>query len=420
MPDFPYAKTRPSDKSTHPNLWTPEPKPNEPTCEIHSGPGMDRPTGSQLPPRTAFRTSSEEQTTSVDPGKRRNQDAGESLETLLSPNYELPRIDPANAVRIDPHTSTSLVPEETAVLDDGTQVLPSDPTVRSVLETQFRHAFWKRRRQSTYEQLENVEGQCEVLQRFRECGSRQWVLKAVGSDEKFKLKTNKCKNRWCEACNGEKRNTVRRNLIEQLPPGQLRMLTFTLKANKNPLRTEIKRIYDSFKKWRKHAWFCKKIYGGIFFLEITYNHKSSTWHPHLHCLVDSEFLPQKEMRYIWKEITGDSFIVDIRRVGDTNSAAGEVAKYATKSISGTVWRHPELLNEAILALKGRRTFQSFGKWAKLSLSRMPDDETEWEEIGTLAWFIQRAQRGETHATYILNSIIGNPLHEPTNQNLPPP
>lgn len=409
MPEFPLKHRPPIDHPTEPNLWTPTEENSHPPTRLPSPP--------QEP---AFRPSSTAQSTSVDRPPPRHPEQGESLQHLLSPLYELPRVDPAYPIRIDEHVSTSLVPEETAVLDDESSVLPLQPTVRSTLETEFRHGFWRRRRKATYDELAKIEGPSEVLLRFRDCGSKSWIQQKVGDDRSFRIRTNKCKNRWCEACNTEKRRTVRRNLIEQLPNGQLRFLTFTLKANHNPLGDEIKRLYECFKKWRKHAWFKKKIKGGIFFLEITYNHKTSAWHPHLHCLVDSEFLPQKEMRHVWLALTGDSFIVDIRRISDTNSAAGEVAKYATKAVSGTVWRHPELLNEAINALKGRRTFQCFGTWSKLSLSRLPESEDEWEDVGTLAWFIQRAQRGEAPAIATLNSIIGNHLHEPHQADPQPP
>lgn len=342
------------------------------------------------------------------------------LETLLDDKFQLPPLMPFAGITIDPTLSTSLVPLETPVKTEDQSVLSFAKTVSHILEKTFRHGFWERRRQATFEALQNIHDDNETIQRFGECGSKSWIMRNVEDPTLFRLKLNKCKNRWCEACNVEKRRTVRRNLQEQLPAGNLRMLTFTLKHRDGPLKDQIDRIYDCFRKWRNHRNFRKKIRGGIFFLEVTYNHEKQQWHPHLHCLVDSEFLVQLIMRQTWKLITEDSYIVDVRKITDTASAAGEVCKYATKVVSRSIWRFPKLLTEAMESLRGRRTFQGFGKWSKMSLSRVPEDEGEWEEIGTLSWFIQQAQNGNPKANEILNAICGNQLHEPIPSDPDPP
>ena len=64
--------------------------------------------------------------------------------------------------------------------------------------------------------------------------------------------------------------------------------------------------------------------------------KTGEWHPHVHmfALLDT-WIDQEHLSETWHEITGDSFIVDIRRVkkdkqyGYSNAAA-EVCKYALK------------------------------------------------------------------------------------------
>ena len=47
----------------------------------------------------------------------------------------------------------------------------------------------------------------------------------------------------------------------------------------------------------------------------TYNEKTGEWHPHVHmfALLDT-WIDQEHLSETWHEITGDSFIVDIRRV----------------------------------------------------------------------------------------------------------
>ena len=49
--------------------------------------------------------------------------------------------------------------------------------------------------------------------------------------------------------------------------------------------------------------------------ENTYNELTKEWHPHIHmfALLD-DWMDQEQMSKTWHEITGDSFIVDIRKV----------------------------------------------------------------------------------------------------------
>ena len=49
--------------------------------------------------------------------------------------------------------------------------------------------------------------------------------------------------------------------------------------------------------------------------ENTYNEKTGEWHPHVHmfALLDT-WIDQEQLSETWHEITGDSFVVDIRKV----------------------------------------------------------------------------------------------------------
>jgi len=60
---------------------------------------------------------------------------------------------------------------------------------------------------------------------------------------------------------------------------------------------------------------------------------------HIHLVIDSDYIPQSEVSSIWKTLTGDSYIVDIRRreslQRDPRRAVHYLAKYLTKMSS---WR----------------------------------------------------------------------------------
>ena len=145
------------------------------------------------------------------------------------------------------------------------------------------------------------------------------------------------------------------------------------------LRTLIKRRQDYNKKGRGFNEFCK-INGAMYSYENTYNEKTGEWHPHVHmfALLDT-WIDQEQLSETWHEITGDSFVVDIRKVKKDkqfgySKAAAEVCKYALKfgdlSVENT-W-------EAFKVLKGKRLSGAFGSLYGVKIPEnladdMPDD-----------------------------------------------
>lgn len=55
---------------------------------------------------------------------------------------------------------------------------------------------------------------------------------------------------------------------------------------------------------------------------------------HIHLVIDSDFIPVHEISDIWKTKTGDSYIVDIRKINakkDPRQAAAYITKYLSKA-----------------------------------------------------------------------------------------
>ena len=145
-------------------------------------------------------------------------------------------------------------------------------------------------------------------------------------------------------------------------------------------RTLIKRRQDYLKKGRGFNEFCK-IDGAMYSYENTYNEKTGEWHPHVHMLVLlNDWIDQEQLSETWHEITGDSFVVDVRRVKKSKEfgyakAAAEVCKYALKFGDLTV----EKTWEAFKILKGKRLSGAFGSLYGVKIpenlaDEMPDDQ----------------------------------------------
>ena len=120
------------------------------------------------------------------------------------------------------------------------------------------------------------------------------------------------------------------------------------------------------------------------FLRKYIQRKTLEWHPHLHIFgVLEEWIDQESLSSTWHEITGDSMIVDIRRVRKHKElgygkAIAEVCKYALKFGDLSV----EKTWEAYTVLKGDRKFglRLSGSFGLLRGVKMDDEATTDDDL----------------------------------------
>lgn len=112
--------------------------------------------------------------------------------------------------------------------------------------------------------------------------------------------------------------------------------------------------------------------GAVWSYEVKRGSGSSQWHPHLHmiALAEREF-SQAELAREWKDITGDSWVVDVHEIyGDEVEAFCEVFKYAVKAsdmeVSDT-W-------EAFQTLRRKRLIASSGCFRGVDVPEELTDE----------------------------------------------
>ena len=139
-----------------------------------------------------------------------------------------------------------------------------------------------------------------------------------------------------------------------------------------------------------------KIDGAVFSYETTNNGKG--WHPHLHMLALADtWLDQSKLAAEWESITGDSYIVDIRRIrGEPIDGFAEVFKYALKFGSLSL----EDNFQAYLSFRGKRLQGALGSlWGVQVPEVMTDDlpaDLPFEE-----WFYEYR-----HGTYTRQDPAG--------------
>ena len=169
------------------------------------------------------------------------------------------------------------------------------------------------------------------------------------------------------------------------------LITFTVKNGTDlgersshlikSFRSLLERRRDYLKKGRGFNEFCK-IDGAMYSYENTFNESTKEWHPHIHlfALLD-EWIDQEQLSELWHDITGDSFIVDVRKVKKTKDAgyakaAAEVCKYALKFGDLTV----ENTWEAFKVLKGKRLSGAFGSLWGVKIPDNPADEIDDSDL----------------------------------------
>lgn len=177
----------------------------------------------------------------------------------------------------------------------------------------------------------------------------------------------RCASPLCPFCARKRAAKVRAQLDTAVAAmHQPRILVLTVKSNDKPLRDQMTHLTRSFARLRHTAYWKNHAKGGVYTVEVTFNHQTHQWHPHLHIMFDGSYLPQPELRPLWHEITGDSDIIWLEAVRNRNNAVAELTKYISKPSRLATWP-ADAIREYATATAGRRFLGSFGSLYRLRL-----------------------------------------------------
>lgn len=208
------------------------------------------------------------------------------------------------------------------------------------------------------------------LELIEQCGSFLEMYSNKELDKK-KLKTaNFCKNRFCPMCNWRKskKDALKVSILMQYIKEELDLefvfLTLTAPNVKGEeLEKEIREYTKAFTNLTKRKEFIKINKGFVRKLEVTYNEKNNTYHPHLHIIMavnksyfsSRDYISKKKLLELWKECKKDNTItqVDIKKIDTTDrKAILEIAKYSAKD--SDYLKSQEVFDVFYKALKGKR------------------------------------------------------------------
>lgn len=297
--------------------------------------------------------------------------------------------------------STALDPVDLPVTTPPT---PSDNAhpPRESADIAYRHRCWWRERQRVRTALVAADVPDRRLERYDYCGSAAWIVRHPDDPERLRIAASCCHDRYCQPCAGARSHAVACNLADLMQGARHRMVTLTLAHNDEPLAEQLDRLYRHYRRLRQRKLWRSKVTAAAAFLEIKRSKDGQRWHPHLHALTQSQWIPHGELSADWHQVTGDSYIVDVRAVR-SDHAARYVAKYASKALKTEYAHTPELLAEAIAALSGRRLIILSGAWCRARLTERPEPEG-WEPVAPLNHILALAAAGNASALSILAKL----------------
>ncbi len=126
-------------------------------------------------------------------------------------------------------------------------------------------------------------------------------------------------------------------------------------------KSDLNRLRKSFAALRKRV--NGAISAGWYILQMT--NEGNGWHLHLHAIYRGSYIPTQKISRLWHEITGDSFIVDIRIAERWEGAL----RYVLKDFLQSPRIRPEDEKEYNSIFFGSRMVQGFGEYAKLSFKK---------------------------------------------------
>jgi len=180
----------------------------------------------------------------------------------------------------------------------------------------------------------------------------------------YSYKTSpKCGDRTCVICRQKDYDrlifTYRQFLSSR---HSLRLLTLTLRGRQNILpRQRISRIRKYFKALYRIPYYQTHLSGGFYSIES--KKKDVGWNIHIHILYQGGFIAQSRLKSDWYKITGDSYIVDIRKAYSSLGGFKYILKYLTKSPEAKSYEDIWQYNNAF---RGVRLLSAFGSWYKQS------------------------------------------------------
>ncbi len=225
-----------------------------------------------------------------------------------------------------------------------------------------------------------------------------------------KVMTDSCRIRWCPMCAAQKAKYAREAThyyIRSLRSP--RFLTLTLRHCEDSLKSQIEFLQDAFRRLRYRAYWKKRVFGGIWFLQVHRSENDGCWHPHFHILLDGYYLEQQKISDLWDLVSFGSPVIDIRKLHNPEEAASYVARYSARPAKFEKMLLADRV-EMIEALKGKRLSGTFGSAKSVTLTPPKvESDADWQHIGYYDTVVKDAFTDQNAHLVLMAYAHGLPL-----------
>lgn len=164
-----------------------------------------------------------------------------------------------------------------------------------------------------------------------------------------------CGDRFCRRCGFKRAKRISHRYGPRINKFQQPKL-LTLTKRRVPLSADsVKQLREDFTALRQSpVW---RATSGLYAIEVGTADEIGMVNLHIHAIIDSDFMRQGDLSAEWRRITGDSFIVDIRRCWSQYGAIHYLQQYVTKVPEDS----PKWFKDRFNAVfQNTRLIQSFG------------------------------------------------------------
>ena len=258
-----------------------------------------------------------------------------------------------------------------------------------------RRLFAERKRLAATLSHCNSTNALKMCQRLDRCASNHAVFGHKRMIGKFQILPLWCNSRFCPVCapveifrNAKRFHAAFRGAKHK----PLKFLTLTVKnVATQALQDALRRLSSAWLRFAKdHAERELGCQGYLQKREVTFNAKDSTWHPHIHAIMDMGYTNRHDLTRRWNlcasnqgfEVSDASTQISAIHESTAEKAAYECAVYCSKPVTAAA-ASSQLWSEIIDAWHGQRSYASSGT---LRLKPIPSSG-DWEYLDILTRYI---------------------------------
>ncbi len=170
-----------------------------------------------------------------------------------------------------------------------------------------------------------------IRSKMRDCGKFGYICEEEGTNA-VKICRLFCRSRLCPVCGRKRSMNVYFKIVAMVKKMKNpKFITLTLTSSSDPLDEQIQRLNKCFATLRRRRWWKGQVAGGVFTHEQTFNFQRDQFHPHIHMIVDTPYLDDAHLAEKWLEITGDSYVVDVREYKRPAAYSEILSAYISKT-----------------------------------------------------------------------------------------